>query len=323
MSCYTKCRMMMPLLACMLPVLITANACAETAIKKKKKKKARVEVFILAGQSNAVGFNNAAHYKGGIENFNKEFVDASTVLLWPGSNARQEFANRWTKMQTGVSEISVQAAYAYAFGPEVGFGKVMADSMTDRQIAVLKYAVGGTGIARSSDYNDYIPSLKGYNDKGLNWHYPEAGRDAGILYKNLLQNIQQAMDSLRKAYRHCAIRGFIWMQGEHEAGISQTMANDYSDLLLHFFASIRKQLNIQQLPVVIGKVNANTWAFGDLARQRQREYCATDPYCKLVTTTDLTRNGNGDTAHFDTEGMLLLGERFAAQMLVLLKKRMK
>ncbi|MGN6494355.1 MAG: sialate O-acetylesterase [Agriterribacter sp.] len=321
MTCYTKCRMMKPLFACLLPLLITAHAFAGIVIKKKKKKKARVEVFILAGQSNAVGFNNAARYKDGIENFNQEFVDASTVLLWPGSNARKEYVNRWTKMQTGVSDISEETAYSYAFGPEVGFGKMMADSMSDWHIAVLKYAVGGTGIARSSDYNDYIPSLKGYNDKGLNWHYPEAGRVTGILYKNLLQNIQQAMDSLRKTYPHCVIRGFIWMQGEHEAGISQTMANDYKDLLLHFFESIREQLNIPQLPIVIGEVNSNTWAFGDLARQRQREYCATDPHCKLVTTTDLTRNGNGDTAHFDVEGMLLLGQRFAEQMLVLLKNK--
>ena len=65
----------------------------------------------------------------------------------------------------------------------------------------------------------------------------------------------------------------------------------------------------------------NTWAFGDLVRQRQAEYCAMDPYCKLVRTTDLSRNGNGDTAHFDVEGMLLLGEQFARQMLVLLKSK--
>lgn len=303
--------------------LIAVNAGAAISIKKKKKKKAVVEVYILAGQSNAVGFNNAALYKGGIENFTRKFIDASNVLLWPGSNARGEYANRWTKIKIGISDISAEGGYANAFGPEVGFGKMMADSLPNRQIAIIKYAVGGTGIARSSDYKDYIPSLKGYDDRGMNWHYPEAGREAGMLYSNLLQNIQQAMNALKKEYRHCIIRGFIWMQGEHEAGISPSMASDYKDLLFHFFKSIRNELNLQYLPVVIGQVNLNTWAFGDLARQRQAEYCATDKYSRLVTTTDLARNGNGDTAHFDVDGMLLLGERFAEQMLQLLKEEMK
>lgn len=309
---------MKTLFACIWLVLSTTHAIADST-GKKKKKKAIVEVFILAGQSNAVGFNNAALYKDGIESFNKKFILSSKVLLWPGSNAREGFANKWNNLQIGISDISGETAYKNAFGPEIGFAKTMTDSLQGRQIAILKYAVGGTGIARSSDYNDYIPSLKGYNDKGINWHYPEPGRPTGILYENLMQNIRQAMDSLKKEYRHCVIRGFIWMQGEHEAGISRTMASDYKDLLFHFFNSVRKDLKQPKLPVVIGEVNMNTWAFGDLGRQRQAEYCAMDPRSKLVTTTDLTRNGNGDTAHFDTEGMLLLGRRFAKQMLLLLK----
>lgn len=288
---------------------------------KKKKKKPAVEIFILAGQSNAVGFNSANLFEGGIEQFNKKFIYPSTVLFWGGSNALKSYANRWIPLKTGVSDISTEPSYANAFGPEIGFAGTMSDSLRGRQIAILKYAVGGTGIARSSDYSDYIPSLKGYNDKGMNWHYPEAGGATGVLYENLMQNIQQAIDSLKQEYRHCVIRGFLWMQGEHEAGISATMASDYKDLLSHFFTSVRKQLGLKHLPVVIGEVNKNTWAFGDLARQRQLEYCALDPLCKLVRTTDLTRNGNGDTAHFDAQGMLLLGQRFAWQMLLLLKNR--
>lgn len=303
--------------------LAIANAFENVANRKCEPEKKSIDVYILAGQSNAVGFNNAALYEGGVENFSSKFIQDSRVLLWAGSNARADFANKWSSLQIGVSEIAVDAAYKHAFGPEIGFAKTMTAKMPGRQIAIIKYAVGGTGIARSSDYNDYIPSLKDYYDKGINWHYPEANRKAGALYTNLFENIAAAIDSLKKLNYSCNIAGFIWMQGEHEAGISATMASDYKDLLLHLFSSVRKDLNQPELPVVIGQVNSNTWAFGHLARQRQAEYCATDPHSKLVTTTDLSRNGNGDTAHFNAEGMLLLGERFAEQMLLLLKQSVK
>jgi hypothetical protein len=281
-------------------------------------KKKLVHIFILAGQSNAVGFNDAVTYKAGKDSFDTQFLKNSHVLFWPGTNAIKSVAGRWIALQTGVSDMPGWP-YKNAFGPEIGFAEMIQTLMPGEDIAILKYAVGGTGIARSSDYSDFIPSLKGFDDKGVNWHYPEPEREPGALYKNLMQNIQQGMDSLKKQYKHCRISGFIWMQGEHEAGVSASMAKDYKDLLFHFFTSVRKQLGVKDLPVVIGQVNMNSWAFGDQARQRQSEYCASDPFCKLVTTTDLPRNGNGDTAHFDAEGMILLGERFAQQMLTLLK----
>ncbi|MBX3255148.1 MAG: hypothetical protein KF862_13475 [Chitinophagaceae bacterium] len=302
-------------------VLATAGVFAQDLKTKREKKKIPIDVYILAGQSNAVGFNNAMLYEGGIGKFNKKFTRHSKVLLWAGSNAREGYANKWSNLQIGISDISVEIAYKHAFGPEIGFAQTMSVKMPGKKIAIIKYAVGGTGIARSSDYNDYIPSLKDYDDKDINWHYPGLNSEAGVLYKNLFKNIQAAIDSLKKINYSCNIAGFIWMQGEHEAGISPTMANDYKDLLFYFFNSVRRDLNLPKLPVVIGGVNMNTWAFGDLARQRQAEYCSMDPYSKLVTTTGLSRNGNGDTAHFDAEGMLLLGQRFAQQMLVLLKKR--
>ena len=38
--------------------------------------------------------------------------------------------------------------------------------MPNERIAIIKCAVGGTGIARSVDYRDYGPSLKGFKDQG-------------------------------------------------------------------------------------------------------------------------------------------------------------
>ncbi|GAI45292.1 unnamed protein product, partial [marine sediment metagenome] len=58
-------------------------------------------------------------------------------------------------------------------------------------------------------------------------------------------------------------------QGEHEAGLSRKMAEDYDKLLADFMRAVRRDLKTPSLPFVIGQVNSHTWAFGDIARDRQ------------------------------------------------------
>lgn len=237
-------------------------------------------------------------------------------MFWPGSNARKEFAGKWIGLRTGVSGISGQEPYDEGcFGPELGFALRMMESIPDSDIAIIKYAEGGTGIARSEDYHDYIPDLAGFNDRGINWHPPDSGRPAGTLYRNLLENVQQALSALRDQGREYEMGGFLWMQGEHEAGISKTMADDYKQLLTLFFSSVRHDVEVPDLAFVVGEINSHTWAFADLARKRQVEACEKDHHAVLVKTVDLSRNGVGDKAHFDADSMLELGKRFADAML--------
>src|SRR5690606_31130864 len=75
----------------------------------------------------------------------------------------------------------------------------------------------------------------------------------------------------------------------------------------------RSDLDTPSLPVVIGGISSQTFAFGDLARQRQLEYVLQDPNTTLVTTTDLARNPF-DTSHFTGEATVTLGARFAEAM---------
>jgi hypothetical protein len=203
-----------------------------------------------------------------------------------------------------------------AFGPEIAFAHDTAAALPDQSIAIIKYAAGGTGIARSADYTDYIPAVANYNDKGRNWHPPTDGRDAGALYTTLIMNVRQALRALEQDGKKWTLNGFIWMQGEHEASISRKMADDYESLLSDFIRSVRKDLNTHTLPVVIGQVNSHTWIYGDIARKAQVEVCRKDPYARLVQTIDLPRV-DGDAAHFTADGMLTLGSRFTEVMLAL------
>jgi len=90
--------------------------------------------------------------------------------------------------------------------------------LPNEQIAIVKCAAGGTGIARSSDYHDYIPSLKDFDDKGNNWHPPSDGRDAGKLYQGLITKARAALSALERDGRKYELSGFLWMQASMRPG---------------------------------------------------------------------------------------------------------
>ncbi len=283
-----------------------------------------IKVYILAGQSNAVGYNHIKELHDYKTFLKEDTCKLSNVIFWPGSNARPGFENRWTKLQPGVSDISADEPYKHgSFGPEIGFALTLQKLQPGEKIAIIKYAEGGTGIARSQDYNDYIPALKNFDDKGRNWYPSSEGKDSGLLYANLINNIKNALTELKNRGLNYEVAGFLWMQGEHEAGISKKMAGDYGTLLTLFRESVRRDLSLKNLPFVVGEINSHTWAFADIARKVQADACQNDPNSRLVSTTDLTRGSIGGEAHFDADGMMLLGNRFAQNMFTFVDKKIQ
>jgi hypothetical protein len=264
-----------------------------------------IRVFVVAGQSNAEGHNNIRQYHGGRKTFPSALKAQPQILFWPGINTPQPDENLWTTLQ-------VQGDGS--FGPEIALAHDLEEKMPGETIAIVKYASGGTGIARSVDYTDYIPAVAGFNDNGRNWHPPTDGREAGNLYSALIANVRDAESALERDGKTWELTGFVWMQGEHEASISRKMAEDYEGLLSDFIHAVRKDLRTPSLPFVIGQVNSHTWAYGDIARKCQVEVCRKDKRTLLVKTVDLPRV-NGDAAHFTADGMLTLGSRFADEMM--------
>lgn len=267
-----------------------------------------VEVYILAGQSNAVGYNNIDSYAP--SPFPAHLKNQNHILFWPGSNAKKEVRNTWTTLQVGLSKTGTQA-----FGPEITFAHKLSEVTNEVDIAILKYAVGGTGIARSHDYKDYIPGFENFDDKGNNWYPPIHKQESGKLYQNLLNNIHEALKSLEEKNINYRLAGFIWMQGEHEASISKSMAQDYQSLLNSFIFHLRNDLKLAQLPVVIGQIS-DKWIYRTEIQSAQENICQKDSTISLVLTNDLPRTPN-DNAHYTANGMVILGERFADEMLKL------
>ncbi|MEI8207489.1 MAG: sialate O-acetylesterase, partial [Kiritimatiellales bacterium] len=271
--------------------------------------KRTVKVFILAGQSNAVGFNNVREYRNGKAALPEEYMSQADTLFW------DEKTKGWIPLCVGKSH----GAHTNAFGPEIGFAHDLAKLADNGQIAIIKYAVGGTGIARARDYSDIIPNV-GPNDAGNNWHPPSNGQDAGKLYQQLMRETEHALSALKSDGRTYELSAFLWMQGEREAVISPKMAGDYETLLKSLIRSIRTDLKTPALPFVIGEVNSHTWKYGDIVRKAQDTVCKEDGNAVLVKTTDLSRKGSGGVTHFDADGMIELGSRFATAVNQLTRK---
>ena len=267
-----------------------------------------IEVYILAGQSNAVGYNNINTFIP--QPFPNALRIQENILFWPGSNAVDSLQNAWTSLKVGASKVGKNA-----FGPEISFGNHFATVKPGNEIAIIKYAVGGTGIASSKDYKDYIPGFENFNDKDNNWKAPEINKPAGSLYQNLLANIKEALSSLEKQEIEFRLAGIIWMQGEHEAGLSHQMAVDYDTLLSNFISSLRNDIGASEVPVVIGQIS-DKWIYGDIVKFAQQKVCLTHSNTALVLTHDLPRILN-DNSHYTANGMILLGSRFAKAMLQL------
>ena len=283
-----------------LMVFVAGCTSPDEASETNIQKDSRVQVYIIAGQSNAAGYNNIVEYQKGRVEFPGKLLSQRKVLYWHWAGKGQP--NSWGVL--GVSEKG-------SFGPEISFAYELSRAMPNERIAIIKCAAGGTGIARSVDYSDYIPALANFDDKGNNWHWPTENRQAGVLYKKLIDNVREAVSALELDGLQYELAGCIWMQGEHEAGISLKMAKDYEGLLAGFISSVRADLKAPSLPFAIGKVNSHSWAFGGIARDGQASYCREDKNAILVETTDLPREGSGGLAHFDADGMVELGGRFA------------
>ena len=91
-------------------------------------------------------------------------------------------------------------------------------------------------------------------------------------------------------------------------------------MLMGVRMAVRKDLNLKEPPFVVGEINSHTWACADIARNKQKKSCLRDRHSVLIQTTDLPRGGSGGEAHFTSDAMLELGERFAHGVLQFISK---
>jgi hypothetical protein len=228
---------------------------------------AEVKVFLLGGQSNMLG-------RAPVSGLPVELQGSqSDILFFGGSDGT---------VGTTLETLRPDGKNPNEFGPEVTFGRSLADASPTKQYALIKYAAGGTAL-----YNDWAPGT-------------------GAQYTAFRNTVTAGLAALQAAGHTTEIIGMAWHQGESDAIEGQQAA--YQANLTAFIADIRSRYGAD-LPFLIGEIRrSNGPAFVTVA-DAQIAVAAADPNAVFVPASDLSFL---DTYHFDAPSQIVLGQRFAA-----------
>lgn len=205
----------------------------------------RLQVFILAGQSNMVGAGEVVarpERNGGLgslehlvrdpgtaERFGHlvdeqgEWVERDDVLI--------SYFEREGKLSVGYG------AREDTIGPELGFGHVVGDAI-EEPVLLLKVAWGGKSVGK-----DFRP--------------PSAGGEVGESYVALFKQVREVLGSLEERFpgidaEGYQLRGIAWHQGWNDR-VNQAFNDAYEENLSCFIRDARKELDAPALPFVIAE----------------------------------------------------------------------
>ena len=259
-----------------------------------------LQVFILSGQSNMVGWGNSLELAS-VARFGHD----KRLLMFEGGAWRPLKPHR----QPSRRQRELWRIREFTFGPEIGFAHAMAAAWPSSRVGIVKQAVGGTGImAWAPEWNEHDAEITGDARKGP-------------LYRELVEKARTATES-----GGAEIRAFLWLQGGKDMRDSRA-ARRYAENLETLIESLRRDLGIPDLPLLVGSyrqgelpdhlegVNPSDHEF-EAGRPgswevlvAQTEASKRIPRTATVILRDLPRHpGN---IHANTEGMLKAGREYA------------
>ncbi|MEP4077387.1 sulfatase-like hydrolase/transferase [Haloferula sp.] len=221
---------------------------------RSAKKNGKLKIFILAGQSNMVGYGQLKGSPGTMETYLKEKPEAYGHLVDKAGKAlvRDDvwIVNLSKGEQTGWLTTGFGSSKDH-IGPEYGFGFEVGDYYED-PVLLIKSAWGGRSL-----FNDFLsPSSADYPK-------PEKDGDMGFHYAQVLQHVKEVTGNLKKYFpdysgKGYEIVGFGWHQGWNDR-INQKAVDAYESNMVHFVKDIRKDLGIEKLPFVIANTGMGGW----------------------------------------------------------------
>lgn len=229
------------------------------------------EVFLLGGQSNMDGRAATSGLPTSPINLQQPQAD---VLFYEGGNLR-----------------NLQPGSGSDFGPEITFGRTIADALPDENFALIKYAVGGTDL-----HGDWDPVT------GPQYSSFQSTVNAGL----------SALTSGANAGNTYEIAGMLWTQGENDAKDGRG-ATQYEDDLNGFIAAVRNAYGSSgELPFFFSRLSDNQTNIpaGQLnaIRTAQDNVAAGDAGAYRIDADGFGMKG--DNLHFDADGQIALGEAF-------------
>lgn len=276
------------------------------------------QLYVVAGQSNAVGLASVKDIVRGADNYAKETTVYPHVQIYGiqgaplgvrgNDDAVRSRKVSWSEFaKWGVAS----PGYGYKnpgdnarlfpfgakpmdfFGPELYLAHFL-NSQPPYDHYIVKLAVSNTSL-------NYTPSADSWTP-------------TGHLYTELLRMIASAYNSKRATVR-LRVAGVFFMQGETDA-LNEMWAKSYKNNLSHFVLSLRRDLNEMgcsegsDFPVVIGKIQDNpAWLYRQYVRAAQQEVSRNLPRMANVNTDDFAGYLVAGGVHFNEYGQFHLGER--------------
>ncbi|MGB7344694.1 MAG: sialate O-acetylesterase [Pirellulaceae bacterium] len=275
-----------------------------------------IDVFIVAGQSNAVGADASA------KELTKQPIDDEILLWWrtgdPPPDKHDSISDGWQTLQaqhkgdpiTPRSNKTRQwgnyTDTSGGFGPEISFARTIALKQTT-PIAIIKVAFSGTHVEGDWDPNEPAPDETAPDEQ--DW------RDShGACYRQLTRDYHRATSELTKRGFKPTTRAMLWVQGESDA--NPEMAPRYEANLTEMLDALRTEFAAPRLIMLLA---LNT-RFSDgknphiAAIVAAQQSLAQKSELAIYVDTDGATIANA--AHFDAAGTIDVGQRFAHAWLV-------
>jgi hypothetical protein len=242
----------------------------------------RLKIFILAGQSNMAG-------SGVPEELPAEYREHP-------KNVRMPIPPR-DRGRRPATDLVPFAPLPERFGPEVAFAHAIGRAWPNERIVLIKMAIGGTSaLAWAPDWTSEGAALT-ENER------------VGALYGKLVN--RQVKPILDRYGKEAKVAGILWAQGGRD-GRFEKAAETYEANLTKIINAFRRDLGDSKLPFVFAHtVDAPMTGFPyiEQVRAAQKRVAEPVPRTALVPIDGLSRKR--DRTHFDTQGQLELGRRFA------------
>lgn len=164
--------------------------------------------------------------------------------------------------------------------PAYSFAQTITNARPNTEIGLVVNALGGTKIVQ------WLPNTKLYNE---------------------------AVTRTHQALKSGKLKGVIWLQGESDADAIRT--NLYLGRLEELVNGIREEFDNQSLPFIVGQFveSEKRSAINEL----MTKVPSFIPYSAVVSNKETS---SFDGTHYDSKSAILLGNRYAEEMLTLLKK---
>ncbi|MFT3812462.1 MAG: sialate O-acetylesterase [Acidovorax sp.] len=294
-----------------------AQPCCDHKARKHGSTQRVRKLFVIAGQSNAVGLASVRDIPGGANDYVQENTVFPNVKIYgiygaaPGVKGHDDavlskkvnwsrFAT-WHTARPGFGYKNVANAPQYfpsgsraedMFGPELS----LARSLNERppyEFYIVKLAVSNTTL--------------NYTPRADNW------APGGHLYKELMEMVRHACRT-RMGRKKIRVAGLFFMQGESDA-LNKVWARNYERNLSKFIQAFRRDVvgmgcaESRKTPVVLGEIQDNpVWTYRKTVRRAQRQVVRALPYVKLVSTDRLAGQMTAGGTHFNEYGQTYLGE---------------